>query len=329
MKKFWLFTSALLLSSGVIFAQHPFFDAGSSYEGSEDINTTEPAIGYFIQLPDIDKINEDKPFVVGAEMIYSTNSKIITLPLSYYVITENKTIYAFKLMLPYVMRKISFKFDPSQEFSGSGIGDITIGADMYTKLGEMPVFAQLLVKTPTGKVDNESKENEFAYIPLGTGTWDFALSVGLTKYIDNVTLKGKVGYRINGTYEYTHADTIKQEYNFGNMMNATMSVGMPLTDVLYSQITMSYVNNGKVQLTNTYLTTDTINELEINGTAISTFDITPQLDYEIKGFVFSAGVIIPVYSAWGDPKPEEMVPGEGIPDPERAIKIKFGFQHPF
>lgn len=321
MKKCVFVTLVVLLYVGIVNAQHPFFDAGSSYEGSEDINTTEPAIGYFVQLPSIDTIDEEKPFTVGAEMIYSTNSKIITLPLSYHFITENKTIYAVKLMVPYVMRKISFKFDPSQEFSGSGIGDITIGADVYTTLGEMPVFAQLLVKTPSGKVDNESKENEFAFIPLGTGTWDFALSVGLTKYVDNVTLKGKIGYRLNGTYVN---EDIDREFEFGDMINITFGVGMPLSSNIYSQLTTSYLNNGFVKTSDTNNVTITENP----GSAISTFDFTPQIDYTLNGFTFSAGVIIPVYTAWGDPEPEA-IPGEEAPDPERSIKIKFGFQHPF
>ncbi len=311
-----------------LWAQHPFIEAGSSYEGGEDINSSEPAIEFFTQLPSFEKVNEEKPFVIGADIVYSSHSKIITLPLSYYLVTDNKTMYAFRIMVPYVMRKFAFKFDTSQEFSGAGLGDITIGVDMNSKIGEMPIFLQLMIKTPTGKVDNESKENEYTYIPLGTGTWDFALSAGFVKYFDSIAVKGKLGYRLNGTYENT-TEFVKQEFDFGNMFTAVAGIGANVSDNFYGQLTMLFVSNKAVAVSNTVLATDTTTSLEANGTGITVLDICPQIDYSINGFVFSAGIVVPLYSAWGEPEPLEMVPGEGIPDPEREIKIKFGFQHPF
>ena len=125
---------------------------------------------------------------LGVGSFVSTGQKLIVIPISHRI---NKV--AFSVNLPYYFeRTMKYEIGNKQQ---SGVGDITCSGGYDYERKSMQWKNKLQVKLPTG--DAEAEDDGYL-VPLGTGSFDFALNSSMYYHTKAMGLGLDLNYRISG-----------------------------------------------------------------------------------------------------------------------------------
>lgn len=244
----------------------------------------------------------------GANLMYSSHLKAITLPLSY-SFRENIDL---NLSVPYLKKELSGRYDQTgEELSRSGLGDISLGTTHTQKKDKFYIISNFTLKIPTG--DQSSFSNGQEQLPLGTGSFDLIFSSAATIKVEQISglkLTGSVYLRINGSGNYTEETTfssITDDFEFKN--SAGNSLGISIGGIYklpwnkwfaYSNFKYLHVGNSEETVTNNDPSplSSLSYELDLQD-SLSAIDLTLGGQFLVQNDItFRAGIAIPISTSY-------------------------------
>ena len=292
----------ILVSIGFVYAQ-----SENHYEGYNDELTSSPTTEEIINTEPINisivsgTVDSDTPdttpemdMTASMDAYYTEKIQKISVPLWY-----RWRNYSFNAVIPYVIERKMIDTWTDDEFTASGLGDISIGVSYGRYMEEWDIFfdGNLTVKLPTGdetggEITDSGGWESFHPVPMGTGSMDFIGALSIYKFYETFTLKSKILYKYGGEYDYSveyndGLNLFERNGKYGDQFIFDAGISYPWLYRLTFGLDLNYGMNSAGE---EYIYDDDFFD------EMAFADLRPSVKYDISILEFSIGAKIPIYT---------------------------------